>query len=200
MINETTNQHCHSYKGVCWSAILVGALVGIGLGFLLNLFGLAIGLSAFHTSADGTMVLAIGGMIGTVIGVIVSMFISGYTAGYLGHRHFPQRNMGLIYGFTTWTVALLLSGFVTAQMASYLGTYSSGVSNAVFVLQTNKAAPVNTVVVKKSSDKKSENTVQVTAPAVSLTCAAFCIFFLFFIGAFSSCLGAGCAMSCRRED
>jgi len=45
MLNEPTirkeiHHDCtHTYKRISWTAIFIGALVGLGLGFLLNLFG-----------------------------------------------------------------------------------------------------------------------------------------------------------------
>jgi len=65
--------HCccppHVYKRISWTAIFVGAIVAVGLSFLLNLFGIAIGLSAFTLSTDGASVLAVGGLVGMIIGV-----------------------------------------------------------------------------------------------------------------------------------
>src|SRR5687767_10657531 len=71
-------------KAISWTAILAGALVGMGLTFLLNTFSIGIGLSLVRTTEDGLTSLAIGGFIGLLIGAIVSMFAAGFTAGCLG--------------------------------------------------------------------------------------------------------------------
>src|SRR5436305_611289 len=101
MINKDANiQDTHGgtlFKSICWTAIFVGALVAVGLGFLLNLFSMAIGLSAVSNS-NGTMAVAIGGFIGLIIGVIVAMVVSGYVAGFLGRLHSQKRNLGILYG------------------------------------------------------------------------------------------------------
>ena len=104
--NEIINApHCctsHFFSQISWTAIFVGAIAAIGLTFLLNLFGIAIGLRAFTLSTNGAIVLAVGGMIGIIIGIIASMLAAGYTAGYLGRVHSSQRNLGIVYGFTTF--------------------------------------------------------------------------------------------------
>lgn len=76
----------HKITCMCWTAVIAGALVGLGIGFLLNLFGAAIGLSAYKMN-QSEAVLAIGGVIGLLIGVIVAMGASGFVAGYLGRFH-----------------------------------------------------------------------------------------------------------------
>lgn len=191
--------HCH--KRICWSAILVGAVTGVGLGFLLNLFGIAIGLTAFHAGSDGGLVIAIGGILGVLIGVIVSMFMAGYAAGYLGRHFCPQRNLGIVYGFTTWTVALFLSAVLGAQMTSYLSSYSNKMASSVVVIPESNSKVGETVVVKTApASKSSKKSVELATPAAVLSYGALSLFILFFIGAFSSCLGACCAMRCKRED
>jgi len=180
----------------------MGALVGMGLSVLLGLFGTAIGLSAFNVSQDGAIVLAVGGLIGILIGVICSMFIGGYTAGYLGRLHAPLRNLGILYGFGTWTVALIISAVCAGQISSYLTTYSNKISNSVFVAPENKARATEQVVVEATPTERAEDerTIKITATTKSLTWGAFCVFALFFAGAFSSCLGACWGMNCKRTD
>lgn len=208
MINETEleHRHCHHhFKRISWSAVLVGALIGVGLGFLLNLFSLAIGLTAFNLNQAGTLVLAAGGFIGLIIGVIVSMFVAGYAAGYLGRFYCPQRNLGIVYGFTTWSLALLLAAVLGAQMSSYLSTYSNSISKSVLVISPvskTEAATSEPVMIKSVSTPNANNqkALTVTAPSNSLTYGAFCVFLLFFIGAVSACVGGCCGMKCKRDD
>ena len=126
MMSETVviREPLCSDQRMSWTAIFVGALVGAGLGFLLNLFGIAIGLSIL-TQKDGAAALAVGGLLGFLIAVITSMVVAGYTAGYLGRTYCPKRNLGVLYGFTTWGVALIL----TAAVASHINHYVVGAIN-----------------------------------------------------------------------
>ncbi len=122
----------NSCRHISWTAIFVGAFVGIGLSFLLNLFGIAIGLHTFNVQqGTGTVALALSGFIAIAIGIIITGLVAGYIAGYLGRLHCPEHNLGVIYGFTTWTVALLLSGLITAHISHSLTDYSTTISNSL---------------------------------------------------------------------
>ncbi len=187
------NYHCTSH--ISWSAIIAGALVGVGLGFLLNLFGVAIGLSAFSMSDQGAATIAIGGLLGLIIATIIAMYFAGLTSGYLGRNHMPRCHMGLIYGFTTWSVAIILTAMLTAHLGSYIDTYTTTVTKNNVVV-TQKA-----VSVKASTNQDKQTIVNVTPKEASggMAVGAFIVFGMFFVGAFSSCLGAHHGMTCKKE-
>ena len=109
-----------------WKAVFAGAFVGIGLAFLFNLFGVAVGLSAFTaTSVAGLESLAMGGFLGIVIGIVVSMYIAGWVAGFLGRPYCARRNAGAIYGFVTWTLVLMIGTWFASQSAGrYVTVYT----------------------------------------------------------------------------
>lgn len=192
------HHHCHEAKRISWSAILAGALVGVGLGFLLNLFGVAIGLSAFSMTDGGPATLAVGGLLGIIISTIVAMYCAGFTSGYLGRLYVPRRNIGIIYGFTTWSVALILSAVLTTYVGTYVNTYSTSVTQQTVVVTTSPST-AKAVSSKKHSD---EDVTTVTAKEATggMAIGAFVVFVLFFIGALASCFGAHCGMTCRREE
>lgn len=207
MINKNEMGHdehyCHPHllSRMSWTAIFVGALIGIGLTFLLNVFGFALGLSAFTVGADGVIVLAIGGFLGMLVGVIASMLAAGYAAGYLGRTHCPKRNLGMLYGFTTWSVALLLTSVVATQMSAYMMSYSHSISHSVFVVSDDKASHPFTMAVKdKSSAENNQKVMKVTMTPAALAGWAFSVFILFFVSALASCFGACWGMDCKRED
>ncbi len=95
-INEPYYGTLHLHKRISWSAILIGAFVGIGLTFLLNLFCVALGVSVFTVGNDGAIALVVGGIISMLVGIIASMVAAGYAAGYLGRFLCPQRNLGIL--------------------------------------------------------------------------------------------------------
>ena len=195
--NLMDNQnHCHTTKRISWSAVLTGALIGVGLSFLLNLFGVAIGLSAFSMSEHGVETLAVGGLLGFIVSTIVAMFFAGYTAGYIGRLYVPKHNMGMIYGFTTWTVAVILSAVLTSHIGSYIDTYSTSVSRNTIVL-TQAPAVTN----KPATENQQKITAVIQKEISSgIAIGAFVVFALFFLGAFSSCLGAHFGMSCKSKE
>lgn len=190
------------FNRISWTAIFVGAIVGIGLSFLLNLFGIAIGLSSFTVGQDGAIVLAVGGLIGIMIGIIASMLTAGYAAGYLGRFYSPQRNLGIVYGFSTWSVALIFSAVIGAQISTYVDSFSNAISHSVFVTSQDKTDPSKTLSVKTTSSTHNtdQTTMKVTVSPNSLALGAFSVFAIFFIGAFASCIGACWGMSCNRDD
>ncbi|WED41860.1 hypothetical protein [Legionella cardiaca] len=183
-------------KRISWSAILMGAIVGIGLSFLLNLFGIAIGLTFIKT---GTTTIAVGGLIGIIIGIIASMLVAGYAAGYLGRGYCPQRNLGILYGFATWTVALILSAIITAHLSQYVESYTQAVTQTVVAPDNTQNTP-SVSVEPKSEANTTKSQVNVSVTPEQLAWTSFSIFVLFFIGALATCLGACWGMSCKRID
>lgn len=192
----------HPFKRVCWTAILAGALVGIGLTFLVNLFGMVIGLSIFTVDeASGAAAIAIGGVIGVLVGILVAMFLAGYTSGYLGRHLAPKRNIGILYGFLTWILALLLTGFVMSNLSNHVTNYSSVVAGPRVSLNASTEKKDSSVTIDKA--KKSDNetkAVKVMASARDMTIVSFLVFVFFLLGAAAACWGGCAGMSCRHEE
>lgn len=179
----------HGYK-LCWSAVVAGALVGIGLGFLLHLYSIALGLTAF-TATSGTMTITIGGIIGLVIGSIVAMGMAGFTAGYLGHGR--GHGVAILYGFTTWSLALLLTAVIALPMNHYImGLTASLAPNATVDVDKKDQRQVVSV-------ESQQNDIAKSTSAQMITIGGWIIFLLFAVGAIASCLGALAAVSCHRK-
>ena len=207
MINEPlaiheSHCHVHPFQRICWSAIFVGALVGVGLGFLLNLFSIAIGLSVVTINKEGAVALAIGGLIGVAIAVIASMITAGYAAGYLGRRYCPKRNLGILYGFITWSVALLLSATIMAHASQYVSAYAHTIAGPTVMISSPDTNGLRTLTVESTTSTvgKEQPVAKVIVSPGNLSCGAFILFGLFFIGALSTCVGACWAMTCERDD
>ncbi len=197
MNEQGSHMHCH-VRRLSWTAVIVGGLVGVGLTFLLGLFSTAIGLSAFSTGSDGAVTIAVGGFIGVIIGILVSMFVSGFVAGYLGRPYTMGRNLGVLYGFTAWCLALLFTVALAAPLGRYVSAYTYFVSTPnAMAFEIRPPVVVENVVPEKvtpavvAADQKA---------ATTLAVGAFIIFILFFLGALASCFGGSCAMSCCKSD
>jgi hypothetical protein len=190
--NIPGHDHAHGcrFKRFSWGAVLAGALVGIGLGFLLNLFSIAIGLSFVSNTNAGMSTLAIGGFIGLLIGTIATMLTAGFTAGYLGRFFTWKRNLGVLYGFSAWSLALILSALLAAHMGRYITVYSDFVSHPSATVSIDKHAGQEGAVVNADTEKSSKE----------LGITTFLIFALFFVGALSSCIGGHWGMTCRCDD
>ena len=193
------NEHCHicHHSSIRWSAIFAGAVVGVGLGFLLHLFSMAIGLSAYSASPTGAHLIAIGGVLGFLIGVIVSMGAAGYVAGYLGKFRHCNCHGGIIYGFVTWSVALLLSALLIIPVTHYMSMYKYSLANSIATQATFNAEPIPAPGEPQKLDT-AKAPVQATTPS-DLASGGWLIFILFFIGAISCCFGACCGVKCRKD-
>jgi hypothetical protein len=209
MTNEHCNmpdQHarmCHFHR-VSWTAVLVGALTGVGLSFLLNLFGMAIGLSLVTTSKDGMISLAVGGFIGLVIGAIAAMFTAGFAAGYLGRPYCIKRNLGVVYGFTAWCLTLVLTVLLTMHMGRNVAYYSNFVANPT-TLEMTSDIDVPAVAGGSTSSSSSSIASDEQKATNTLGYKTLLIFILFFVSAIASCFGGHYGMvdkedRCERKE
>lgn len=196
------------FKCISWSAVLTGALIGIGISFLFNLFAFSIGLTAFANTTAGPQALAIGGVIGLIIITIFSMGTAGWVAGYLGRPKSLHRDMGVIYGFTAWCVALILMVLLSSHFGSFISYNVSALQNPSSTIVTvDRNAAVNSpnpstvtknVVINNDATKVNVVNAQDTANALALS--SFLAFVLFFIGAIASCIGGHWgARSCEKD-
>lgn len=197
MDNIIDNQTCYkaTITNIHWTAIIAGAFVGIGLSFLLHLFGMAIGLSAYNSVANTPPVIAIGGILGLLIGVLVSMGVAGFVAGYLGRFYHCYCHGGVIYGFLTWSLALLLSAILIKPLTHYVSFYEENLAPNVRPAQITDAG-VNAVVTPSQNVAKPAVT---NANPQKLEWSSWIIFILFFLGGLSSCISACYGMRCRKE-
>ncbi|MDF3054275.1 MAG: Uncharacterized protein K0Q74_182 [Gammaproteobacteria bacterium] len=192
--SRSPHEHFCGIKCVSWSAIIAGALVGLGTSFLLNLFGIAIGLSAFTTDRQGMLTLAVGGFIGLTIGAIVSMFFAGWVAGYLARMSCFNRHFGALYGLVTWCLSLVLTIILTANAAQFMSMRNHSLSDPTsIVLTTNRDAATvserNQSNVVSSINSQRTTVVNAEEAANDLGKSLFLTFILFFLSAVASCFG-----------
>lgn len=193
------NQKCYKNTTINlhWTPIIAGSFVGVGLGFLLNMFSMAIGLSAYTAPASGAPVVAIGGVLGLLIGVIISMGTAGFVAGYLGRFYHCYCHGGVLYGFVTWSLALMLSVVLVMPMAHYVSFYEENLDPNLAPTQ------MSTTDVSVSVAPQQQNLPAPTAMATNpkqLVWNGWILFALFFIGGISSCIGACYGMRCEKEE
>lgn len=184
--NRSGNSTC-----MPWGGVVAGALIAVGLSFLLSIFAAAIGLSAFRTTYAGVTTLAIGGYIGMVIGSIAIMFLSGWVAGYLGRKHCYHQNFGALYGFSAWCVALVIMVILATQTMEF-------VSANLYSITNHKITTARLYNDSTATEHGYDHTAKSNAEEVNLNDeeatkllkqSLFLTFALFFIGAISSALG-----------
>lgn len=193
---------CSARRQLSGIAIIIGALIGFGLGFLLDLLGLALELKLFSTTNTGATVIAFGGMMIILIGLIATMFIAGYITGYLAREKETQRKFGLIYGLTTWSLILLLNVLLAMPLNRYIAnftnlsppeTLASNSQDLNLETEPSEISNANTSIINPSSNPSSNTSPKVIAEG------AFIIFVLFLLSAFSSCMGSFWALSAKGE-
>jgi hypothetical protein len=185
------DDHCCSVNCLSWGAIFSGALVAVGLSFLLNLFGVAIGLSIYSASKSGIQTLAIGEFFGMTIGIMVVMFFSGWISGYLGRAHCIKRHFGTLYGLTTWCLALMFSAVLVTHFGDFVNKQHHAIINAnetilkmtpnttafKSAVETTTHTNTKTDTIQVSNHQENEQAANTFGKSLLLT------FLLFFVGA-----------------
>lgn len=176
MMNNENLIHANECECFSWKPIIAGALIAVGLAFLLNLFSIAIGLTAFTTNSEGVETIVLGGLLGTAVGIVSSMFAAGWLTGYLGQRHCNKRHLGALYGFLAWCLALIIAIFLASHAQHYISFYGHFLSGTPDVAVSNVAVVANNLSTK------------------GLVISSYIIFILFFLSAFACSLGGHCGM------
>lgn len=184
--NETRLVHSQECRCLSWKPIIAGALIATGLTFLLNLFSVAIGLTAFTTDSTGIETLAFGGLIGTSIGIVASMFAAGWLTGYLSKSYCTKRHLGAVYGFLAWCLALLITIFLASRAQEYITFYGHFISGTA-----------NTF---KVTDTATGSTLATNITANKIIISTYIIFVLFFLSAFACSLGGHCGIRHKFKD
>lgn len=205
MICNNTLDHdqsqIHPNQCISWTAIFIGAFIALGLGLLLGLLGIAVGLTSFKAANNGTVVLAVGGMLGIIVCIIIATFVSGFISGHLGRLYCSKHHFGIIYGLTTWVSSLILGALVLGVLSQNVTAYSS-IARTVMVIPvpiTQITTPVGSTKISSSTENGEQITVvEVNMTPADLASGAFWLFILFFVGALFSCFGASWGMGCCK--
>lgn len=218
VVDERTRDCWGFKKPISWTAVFAGAIVGLGLSFLLYVFGAAIGLTSFPTTQAGTNALAIGGFLGSVIGAVVSMFVGGWISGYLARKRYGYKeysitedhdskscgNIGALYGFLTWALALIVTILLAADVSSFIAAryvMSSNPRAAIFTTTNPQAPIVSENRTRNDSNAPTNTTINEEKAAEAAGKTLFALFAIFFLGALSSCIGGymGIRFRCKHD-
>lgn len=117
MYNETIEKKSSSCCRISWSAIISGAVVGVGLCFLFHLLTSGIGLSAMTKTVGGTQVLVASVLLWLYLGNYFIFFLSGWVTGKLARPYCSHPCTGLLYGFMAWSLTLIFSMVLFAHVS-----------------------------------------------------------------------------------
>lgn len=110
-----------------WGPVLAGLIAAIAMLFVLSVLGLAIGLSAFEVTSDGSDVGSAAAIWGAVIGLI-AFFFGGWVTGRTA-AIFKDEN-ALLNGFMVAATALALILWLTSTgVGNLLGGIGSNVAD-----------------------------------------------------------------------
>jgi MFS family permease len=195
MQNGNPDNYLHRCSTGCfsWTAIIIGALVGTGLGFLLNLLGSALGLAAFSPSREGLLILAASGFIGMVVGVMIVTFISGWIAGFIGSVKCECRSLGILYGFSAWSLTLIVSILLASSAAQFVSSeyeiFTNPGASAHKLTASKVANTISNSDVRNSTSPAAKATVNDEKAANMLGKSLLLLFVLFLVGAITSGYG-----------
>ena len=120
--------------GVTWNAAIAGAVVAAALVFVLDSFGVAIGLglsSASPTWRDTSFALVLLSGLYLVLTALAAYALGGYFAGRMRRPYGPAENPEYddgMHGLLVWGLATLLSGLVAVTTVSFLQRGPGGVA------------------------------------------------------------------------
>lgn len=125
--------HLNSYqaiprKGVSWRAIFAGTLTVLAVLLVLNLIGLAIGLSTIEPTEESNPLSGIGtgSIIWWILSNLIALFAGGYVAARVGVS-FTTKS-GVIQGVMTWALHTIISAWL---LTTIIGGIISGVGTLI---------------------------------------------------------------------
>ena len=117
------------YSLVSWGSVVAGAVIAVAVGAMLNLLGLAVGVSVLEPGDPGgasageyTVLSGIWLLVSTVIGLVVGGYVAARSAAD------PDHHEGALHGAAVWAVTFLLAFLLTGTLVS--GTAFSGIAAA----------------------------------------------------------------------
>jgi MFS family permease len=119
-ISETPERVVALSFGLTWGPAVAGAIAATALAFVLDSFGVAIGLalsSASPTWRDTSFALVLLSGLYLVLAALASYGLGGYIAGRMRRRYdpgeLPEFQDGM-HGLLVWGIATLLAGLIAA--------------------------------------------------------------------------------------
>jgi hypothetical protein len=125
-ISETPETVIAPGRGITWGPAIAGAIAASALAFVLDSFGLAIGLALSSTSPtwrDTSFALVLLSGLYLVLAALASYGLGGYIVGRMRRRYepgeLPEFQDGM-HGLLVWGVATLLAGLIAVMTVPLL--------------------------------------------------------------------------------
>ncbi len=210
-IRERHGKWCCFHSGLSWSGIFAGAFVALGISFLLDLFGMGLGISAYKaaTTAGEAKAFAYGGYIAILVAGMVAMFVGGWVAGFIGRPTCTTGCHGMIYGFVAWCLALIISIILVSSIGQFIGVQYSilnASSSGNIESYNNPNSKMsnfsnNTNTGREATNNNRYNANENSEKAASDAAKGFFLLFLIFItSALAAAFGGYTAVKSIRHD
>lgn len=126
-ITTGASSYLYPVSRIGWGAVIAGFFIATVTQILLNVLGIAIGLTAVGAegSASGTAI-GIGAGVWTVLSSIISVFVGAWVAGR--YTSIPERGEGSLQGALVWSLSLIFFVWIAA---SGVGSALSGIMGMV---------------------------------------------------------------------
>lgn len=139
--HELHHQHAHdhgphpvhenapyAYSLISWGSVLAGATIAVVIGVMLNILGLAFGLSTLQPGdPDAGEAFGAGAGLWLALSTLLGMLVGGYVAARSAHN--PDHHEGVLHGAAVWAVGFLLALFLTGSTvggAAFSGIQAAG--------------------------------------------------------------------------
>lgn len=124
--NTGYDRALHHRSGICWKAVLAGAVVSMALTLILLAFGVGIGaavVSPWGGSGVSATTFKVGTGIYLIVVAMMSSALGGHIAGRMRHRYFGLHENEVYFrdtahGFVTWAVATVVGAVLLASAAN----------------------------------------------------------------------------------
>ncbi|HEX8570004.1 MAG TPA: hypothetical protein VF699_08795, partial [Caulobacteraceae bacterium] len=114
---------------ISWGSVFAGAVIAVVTGAMLNVLGVAIGVTAMEPgdpSGAGAGSLTVFGGLWIAISTVIGLLAGGYVAARAAAN--PDHHDGALHGAAVWAVSFLLALFLTGSFVS--GTAMSAIQAA----------------------------------------------------------------------
>lgn len=192
MVEKRTKGSFAGFKRVSWGAIFAGTAVALVVYFMLNLLGLAIGLTALDFGAGNPLEgLGVGAGIWWLLSTIIALFVGGWASGRSAGLPFKADSVthGLVTFslFTIVTLYLMTTGIgaVVSGAGSLIGRAFSAVASQEGILGIAGQAVPN-IDPNVSPAQASEAAEQAAA---GISTGAFLAFLALLLGGGAALLG-----------
>ncbi len=119
---------------ISWGAVFAGGIVAVTVGMMLNVLGLAVGISTVDATMPGETPSAasfgIGAGIWLLVANLIGLLVGGYVAARLSGT--ADDTDGLLHGLSVWAIAYLISAVLLGNIIA--GTASTAVQGVSSVL------------------------------------------------------------------